>query len=923
MEELRDKDFDCPSLLCDEELEDLETKNSRGITGKRRDGEGEVFNQREDEEAGGETGSENKDEEDKETQAGSKHEVTAVSLEDSSALSEPPIGVMSSHDLSDTVHLGCEGTWLYCPPVPAPVMYSSQPPVPPCSPMLPHGLPEQGPQPLEREDEEAGGETGSENKDGQEEKKKETQTGSKHEVTAVSSEDSSALSEPPIGVMSSRDHSDTVHLGCEGTWLYCPPVPAPVMYSSQPPVPPHSPMLPHSPPEQGPQPLKMEITQVYSIQRSILYSTTGGDHSVSFSQVPGSETVDSCPPPPAKKKRTRILYSADQLAYLEALFLEDQYPDVAKRKVIAAAVGATPERIMIWFQNQRARWKKAQRSITAKVEHRQSRAGYNSSPTHQPVNSTIPTQAPNSKGAPSFSGNFATKVPQLTSTAPSFPTLSSQTVPSHSNLQASLSSPGQSRMRDGGQHQLSSQGELAEYHPHPMHCPTPQHRASAPLFTITYNPANLIPPFVHILAHTPPLFLDAVEAGSSLAHHDSQSLQTDTSKGAPSFSGNFATKVPQLTSTAPSFPTLSNQTVPSHSNLQASLSSPGQSRMRDGGQHQLSSQGELAEYHPHPMHSPPPLHRASPPVFTATYNPANLIPPLVDTLAHTPPLFLDGMEAGSSLAHRDSQSLQTDTSKGAPSFSGNFATKVPQLTSTAPSFPTLSNQTVPSHSNLQASLSSPGQSRMRDGGQHQLSSQGELAEYHPHPMHSPPPLHRASPPVFTATYNPANLIPPLVDTLAHTPPLFLDGMEAGSSLAHRDSQSLQTDTRSFFDFGEKLGDLTSSQQNNNLPCQLQPSYPSSQPQHQPQASLPHMAYLTPSSDLTHTPPDSNPTSYLLQSAGHHGGMAEITPTRASSLLPSQVSPAAPECPPAPPCVKIEREIHSQVHFDFSPHRFFT
>ena len=45
------------------------------------------------------------------------------------------------------------------------------------------------------------------------------------------------------------------------------------------------------------------------------------------------------------------------------------------------------------------------------------------------------------------------------------------------------------------------------------------------------------------------------------------------SKGAPSFSSHFATKVPQLTSTAPSFPTLSNQTVPSHSNLLASLNS--------------------------------------------------------------------------------------------------------------------------------------------------------------------------------------------------------------------------------------------------------------------------------------------------------------------------------------------------------------
>jgi len=91
-----------------------------------------------------------------------------------------------------------------------------------------------------------------------------------------------------------------------------------------------------------------------------------------------------------------------------------------------------------------------------------------------------------------------------------------------------------------------------------------------------------------------------------------------------------------------------------------------------------------------------------------------------------------------------------------------------------------------------------GPSRVRDVGQHQLSSQGGLAEYHPRPMNSPPPLRRASLPFFTATYNPANPIPPppLLNTLAHTPPLFLDALEGGSALAHHDNQSLQTDTRS-------------------------------------------------------------------------------------------------------------------------------
>lgn len=90
-----------------------------------------------------------------------------------------------------------------------------------------------------------------------------------------------------------------------------------------------------------------------------------------------------------------------------------------------------------------------------------------------------------------------------------------------------------------------------------------------------------------------------------------------------------------------------------------------------------------------------------------------------------------------------------------------------------------------------------GQSRVRDGSQQHLSSQGGLEEYHPRPMLSPPPLRRASLPLFPATYNPTNTTPPLLNTLAHTPPLFLDAVESGCSLPHRDTlQSLQTDTRS-------------------------------------------------------------------------------------------------------------------------------
>lgn len=123
---------------------------------------------------------------------------------------------------------------------------------------------------------------------------------------------------------------------------------------------------------------QMEITQVYSTRRSIRYSTRGRGRAIAFPLLPGLEAVDACLLPPAPKKKTRTLYStgnqhdclssgaqmwrrryltcnvcacvcacADQLEHLEALFQEDHYPDAEKRKVIAASVGVTPQRIMV------------------------------------------------------------------------------------------------------------------------------------------------------------------------------------------------------------------------------------------------------------------------------------------------------------------------------------------------------------------------------------------------------------------------------------------------------------------------------------------------------------------------------------------------------------------------------------------------
>ncbi|XP_029299265.1 uncharacterized protein nobox [Cottoperca gobio] len=521
------EDFDCPSLLC-EELEDLETKNDQRSSRRRREEEEEVFNQTEDEEAGEETDREEEaGDEDKEKKVvvSEKELMATEGEEDEQVNPESRLGAEEVQTEDNKIENKKQ------------TITDKQEDKETKSVEDKYEKKKSRKRQDKKQSEQVRNRKGLKDVSERFEEEKECQI---HEVSAMSSEESSALSEPPIGLINSCNLSDPVFLGCGGTGPYCPPVPLPLLYSSQPPVPiqsappqphgtkrPHSPLLPHSHPEQGPQPLEMEINQVYSTRRSIRYSNRGRGRALSFPLLQGLETVDSCLPPPPPKKKTRTLYSTDQLEHLEALFQEDHYPDAEKRKVIAASVGVTPQRIMVWFQNRRAKWRKMERSMTARVDHRQSRAGFSiSSPPFHQIN---PALAPNSKGVPCFSNPFATKLPQLAPAAPSFSTLSNQTPPSYSNLLAILNSPGQSRGRDVGQHQLSSQGGLAVYHPRLIHSPPPLRRASLPLFTSTYNPANPAPPLLNTLAHTPPLFLDALESGSAYAHRDTQALQTDTS----------------------------------------------------------------------------------------------------------------------------------------------------------------------------------------------------------------------------------------------------------------------------------------------------------------------------------------------------------------------------------------------------------
>ncbi|KAM4636976.1 homeobox protein NOBOX [Discoglossus pictus] len=90
---------------------------------------------------------------------------------------------------------------------------------------------------------------------------------------------------------------------------------------------------------------------------TFLYDTSAERHRGKCpAEAPEEPTIPS-------RKKSRTLYSIDQLQELERMFVDDHYPDSEKRREIADAIGVTPQRIMVWFQNRRAKWRKLEKNV--------------------------------------------------------------------------------------------------------------------------------------------------------------------------------------------------------------------------------------------------------------------------------------------------------------------------------------------------------------------------------------------------------------------------------------------------------------------------------------------------------------------------------------------------------------------------------